>query len=313
MSLPLVLLAFAVVAAGTAPVILECAVRAGGPPRTVLLVLAAAFAASATATIAAVAVSLHGPWEQAVAWLTGLSPAHVRRDYGPHDAPALDAAALLLIAFLALCLGNAVGREYAGTRRARRVGRVWLDRIAPALPGEAPNRIRLVLHENPTPMSYWSPGRGGADVVVTTGTLRALTCAEREALLFRVRTHLVQRHHWLIWCAALPKLAFPWSRLFSRTAWNMGRLVEMAADDSAARRYGATAAAGALMWGGPATFLLGAPASAGADADVERRIRRLVSPASAVSAVATALGGLAAAGLVAMPALLALGPVLGPG
>lgn len=117
-------------------------------------------------------------------------------------------------------------------------------------------------------------------IVVTTATLDALASPEVKAVLAHERAHL-DGHHLLIvtllrgLAAALPRL-----RLVTRGALEVPRLLEMCADDVAARRHGrGPLLAGLLALAG------GAPAAAMGAADVAaltRAERLAVPPAHSV-------------------------------
>ncbi|MFF1477465.1 M56 family metallopeptidase [Streptomyces sp. NPDC058301] len=97
-------------------------------------------------------------------------------------AVALPAAcvAAVLLALCGLALIRTARRQIGEVRAARR-------RLAPST-GE------LAVVRDPCPYAYALPGRPGR-IVVTTGMLRALDPAEREALFAHERAHLRGRHH----------------------------------------------------------------------------------------------------------------------
>jgi hypothetical protein len=84
-------------------------------------------------------------------------------------------------------------------------------------------------------------------MVVTTGALQRLSERELDALLAHERGHVRARHHWLLQFAEALVAGFPGVRLFGQFRDQVGRLVELAADDSAARRHGRLATAIALV------------------------------------------------------------------
>ncbi|MGW6772594.1 M48 family metalloprotease, partial [Streptomyces sp. NPDC055037] len=78
------------------------------------------------------------------------------------------------------------------------------------------------------------PGRPGR-IVVTTGMLRALEPAEREALFAHERAHLRGRHHVLLAAAELAALCHPALRSLREP---LGYALERAADEAAAAAVG---------------------------------------------------------------------------
>jgi hypothetical protein len=83
--------------------------------------------------------------------------------------------------------------------------------------------------------------------VVTTQALRQLTDRELAAVLSHERGHVRARHHWLAqWAQALAS-GFPGVAMFSAFRDQVGELIELAADDRAARRHGRLTTALALV------------------------------------------------------------------
>ncbi|MFE2374161.1 M56 family metallopeptidase [Streptomyces sp. NPDC059398] len=137
---------------------------------------------------------------------------------GPLTAVAAVAAAVAL-AVCATALVRTVLRQRAELHEARRaVG-----------PGAG-----LAVVRDTAPDAYALPGRPGR-IVVTTGMLRALTPAEREALFAHERAHLAGRHHLFVAAAELAALCHPALRGLRAP---LGYALERCADESAARAVG---------------------------------------------------------------------------
>lgn len=145
--------------------------------------------------------------------------------------------------------------------------------------------IRLVGHatamrdvyvvEADAPAAYCVPGRPPA-IVFTSAAVAALTSNQLSAVLAHERAHLIGRHGHIV--AVLRGLArvLPRSTLFTDGVTEVARLLEMCADDAAARRHGRRALLSGLM------ALAGAapaPALAAADIAVLTRAERLARPA----------------------------------
>jgi len=136
-------------------------------------------------------------------------------------------------------------------------------------PGPVPSMTVL---ENDCPAVYCVPGR--KRIVCTSGALDRLDQPQLQAVLAHERAHLAGRHHLVIMFARVLERAFPGIQLLATAADEIGCLVEMAADDNAARHVNRLALARALL----------ALASASAPADVlsaagtagAQRIRRLL-------------------------------------
>ncbi len=87
---------------------------------------------------------------------------------------------------------------------------------------------------------------GGRRILMTRGLRDALGAAELRAVLHHERCHLVRRHHLVLRIAAVNVACFPslrGARAFERS---VHLLIEMSADDDAARRCGVEATAAAL-------------------------------------------------------------------
>ena len=128
----------------------------------------------------------------------------------------------------------------------------------------------IVDHE--VAMVYCLPGRA-RQVVVTRGAVQSLTDVQLSAVLAHEAAHLRGRHHLALAPLRALARAFPAVPLLSAAAREVGRLLEMCADDAAARRYGPAAVAGALRALSPAPPPAGALGASGGTA--EERIARL--------------------------------------
>lgn len=142
------------------------------------------------------------------------------------SAPAvtvpLAAAALALLMGCAAAVARAARRHWAELCRAGRFdGR----------PGE------LAVLRDSRPDAYALPGRPGTPgrIVVTTGMLRALDPAERDALLAHERAHLADRHHLFMAAAEAAALCHPALRSLRAP---MGYALERCADEAAASAVG---------------------------------------------------------------------------
>ena len=162
----------------------------------------------------------------------------------------------------------------------------------------------MVLLEDDRPAVYCLPGR--RRIVFTTGALRRLDSRQLDAVLAHERAHLTGRHHLVIILATALRRAFPHVGFFAAAASQISCLVEMAADDTAARRAHRLSLAGALLTLAAARVpagALGAGGTAGA-----QRIQRLIdSPRPAGRSRRMATSVLA---LIAVPAVAFTAPAL---
>ncbi|MFJ5110459.1 M48 family metalloprotease [Streptomyces sp. NPDC088551] len=132
---------------------------------------------------------------------------------------------------LALVAGALLVRRAAALTAAARRDRAEL-RWARALTGGTDGELAVVRDDRPD--AYALPGRPGR-IVVTTGMLRALEPAEREALFAHERAHLRGRHHVLLAAAELAALCHPALRSLREP---LGYALERAADEAAAAAVG---------------------------------------------------------------------------
>ena len=206
-------------------------------------------------------------------------------------------AAVLVVRLVSVFTVSAVR-----TLRARHRNRVLVDLVAtrnPLLPG-----TRVVDHD--LPLAYCLPGLRPR-VVLSRGVLALLREDEVRAVLAHEDAHVVQRHDLVVLPFAAFGTTFP--RLWPvRTASEqVALLVEMLADDRAARLHPPAVLARALYKVGTATVPSG---GLGATADgVLLRAQRLVSPPPALSWSELAAVAAGTAVVLALPALGLLLPL----
>ncbi len=152
--------------------------------------------------------------------------------------------------------------------------------------------------------TFCLPGRGGGEVYVTRAALEVLSPSEWAAVLEHERAHLRGRHVLAVSVAAVLRAAFPFVPLFRTAAVATPRLVEMAADDAAARRTDRQIVATALLRLAEATVPAGAFGAGGST--VVSRVRRLVVPTPQLSRFRGGLVGALALMLVTGPLVVGL-------
>lgn len=150
--------------------------------------------------------------------------------------------------------------------------------------------------------------RRSPQLVVTTAALRRLEGRQLDAVLAHEKGHAQARHDWLLHCSAALADGFPQVPVFAGFRDEMHRLVELAADDVASRRFGRLTTALALVELNEDRGVFGPCPTA--RADVPQRVHRLLTPPNRLTA-ARRLRLTAAAALVpAVPVLLAFAPGL---
>lgn len=124
--------------------------------------------------------------------------------------------------------------------------------------------------------AYCVSGRPST-IVVTSSAVAALGERELGAVIAHERAHLTGHHLLIVTVLRGMAAVLPRVELISRGAREVGRLLEMCADDTAVRRYGERALLDGLL-----ALVGGAPAHALGAADVAalHRARRLAAPAT---------------------------------
>ncbi|WP_274555328.1 M56 family metallopeptidase [Streptomyces spiramyceticus] len=232
----------------------------------------------------------------------GVVEAYALAAYGPWSA---------VIAVLLACGGAwtaaMLTREIRRASVRRKVRRAELLVRSPLLPGEEPGSDRLVVLEGERPDAWWLPG-SAPQLVVTTAALRRLKGRQLDAVLAHEQGHARARHDWLLNCASALAIGFPQVQVFAAFRDEMHRLVELAADDVASRRFGRLTIALALVELNEDRGVFGPCPTPGAE--LPHRVHRLLTPVPRLAA-GHRLGLTAAAALVpVVPLLVAFAPGL---
>ena len=140
-----------------------------------------------------------------------------------------------------------------------------------AKPGPAAD-VRVI--DGDRPAVYCLPGR--RRIVLTTGALTCLDAGQLGAVLAHERAHLAGRHHIVLALAVALQRAFPAVGFFAEATRQVAYLVEIAADDAAARRAPRLTVASALLAVAAAGVPAGALGASGSAA--AHRIQRLINP-----------------------------------
>jgi Zn-dependent protease with chaperone function len=189
----------------------------------------------------------------------------------PHHSGTETAAGLLALAAVAggLLLGGCIiGLRASRATRHHRELLALAGRPAQGLPG-------VTMLEHRRPFAYCLPGRPGP-VVVTSAALDRLQAGQLAAVLAHERAHQAGRHHRLMLLAQVLRVGFPWLPAARLAHHAVARLVELAADDAAARAQGRRQVAAALAALGDTQVPMAALGATGVSAG--ERVRRLVAP-----------------------------------
>ncbi|GAA2813688.1 M56 family metallopeptidase [Streptomyces showdoensis] len=308
MLVSLALLALGVLTAVVAPRLLSRADWAEREPVVALWVWQCVVAAVLLSFALSMTFSAAAAWQAVRGQVFAPAPHAVVEAYELGASRPWSAVLAVLLAAGGLWTGAMLGREIGRARARRRQRRCELLVRAPLLPGEeATDGERVVILEGERADAWWLPG-GTPRLVITTGALRRLKGRQLDAVLAHEQGHARARHDWLLHCSAALADGFPGVPVFAAFRGEMHRLVELAADDVASRRFGRLTIALALVELNEDRGVFGpGPAP---DAGLPQRVDRLLAAAPRLTA-ARRLRLTAAAALVpVVPVLVAFVPAL---
>lgn len=219
--------------------------------------------------IALILTGRHGLVHRAAEWLADC--------WHHHEGTGGPAAYGLNLALLAVTLTvtSVTVSRYRHTVLQRRRHQEALKFIV-RLPGDMEDVCVL---DHPLPVAYCVPARK-RPIVLTSGTLDTLEDIQLQAVLAHERAHLRYRHHLFLTAVDALAAALFWLPTFRDARRCLPILLEMTADDIAARRYGRRTVAVALrklaIVPRPAG---GLSAGAAGTSELARRLVRLENPA----------------------------------
>ncbi|MFE9173842.1 M56 family metallopeptidase [Streptomyces kebangsaanensis] len=252
-------------------------------------------------------LSAAAAWQEVRGPVFATAPRPVVEAYAFGAAGATAPAAAVALACGGLWSAAMLVREVVRARARRRRRRAELLVRAPLLPGEEPGNDRLVVLEGERPDAWWLPGPSPR-LVITTAALRRLKGRQLDAVLAHEQGHARARHDWLLHCSSALAGGFPQVPVFAAFRDEMHRLVELAADDMASRRFGRLTTALALVELNEHRGVFGPCPTPGAQ--VPERVHRLLTPPARLTA-ARRLRLTALASLVpVVPVLVAFVPGL---
>ncbi|GHA85689.1 M56 family metallopeptidase [Streptomyces termitum] len=309
MSVSLALLLLGVLTSLTAPRLLARADWVEREPVVALWVWQCVVAAVLVSFALSMTFSAAAAWQAVRGQVFAPAPRAVVDAYAlSTDGGPWSAVLAVVLAAGGLWSGAMLGREIGLARARRRQRRADLLVRAPRLPGEEAAGGRLVVLEGERPDAWLLPG-ATPRLVVTTAALRRLKGRQLDALLAHEQGHARARHDWLRHCSGALAAGFPGIPVFAAFREEMHRLVELAADDVASRRFGRLTIALALVELNEERGVFG-PAGGGPAAGLSRRVDRLLTAAPRL-APSHRLRLTATAALVpAVPVVVALFPGL---
>ncbi|WP_285031701.1 M56 family metallopeptidase [Mycolicibacterium sp. lyk4-40-TYG-92] len=211
---------------------------------------------------------------------------------GAHGSAAQIAVitAVFAVAITTAAIGVGVGRRI---HRLRGSARHHCDAVR--MVGQPLYGPHVYVLQAPERAAYAVAGRPPA-IVVTSSAVDALGKRELHAVIAHERAHVAGHHLTIATVLRALATALPHVGLLTRGAEDVARLLEMCADDAAARRYGRRALLAGLV------ALVGtAPAGAlgAADIAVLHRAARLACPATGRAGLAAHTALIAAATVIA--------------
>lgn len=305
MTAPVLLIAFAVLATLAGPRL----GRRGWVDRSPRLGILAwqALTVSIVVSVILAGVSLALPVMPAIGGLADFLQACavvLRAQYSTPGGAAVSTAGAILAFVLGgrvlCCLSSEV-------MSARREQRKHLESLSLVSRRDPVTGVLVVDHA--VPAAYCLPGRR-RDIVFTTAALHALDAQQRQAVLRHEVAHLHGRHHLVLAGAQALVRAFPRIPVFAVARAELGRLVELTADDrAAAGNDSRLTVASALVQLAEARH---APTSALAASGTATlmRVRRLAAPAAPLHRARVALTVAAATVMLALPVAVAATPAL---
>jgi len=230
------------------------------------------------------------------------------------DAGIVPQIALVLVAAAATAVA-----VYTGVRLATAVlgmrSRAHEHARAVRLVGHHTAEADVVMIEAAKPAAYCVAGRPSA-IVVTSAARDALDDRQMAAVLAHERAHLAGHHAVIVSTLRALAAAFPRLSLITQGARQVARLLEMCADDVAARRHSSRALLTGLV---ALTAVAPVEALAAADLAVLARAQRLAAPAQVSvkvktrAALASVIAIMAAVPLIAVSDCIWRSHIWGPG
>ncbi|MFE3325953.1 M56 family metallopeptidase [Streptomyces sp. NPDC059176] len=258
------------------------------------------FALSMTFSAAAAWQAVRGP-------VFASAPQAVVEAYALGAGGPWSAVLAVVLACGGLWTGAMLTREVYRAHARRRRRRVELLVRSPVLPGEDPGDDPLVVLEGERPDAWWLPG-AAPQLVITTAALRRLKGRQLDAVLAHEQGHARARHDWLLHCSTALANGFPQVPVFAAFRDEMHRLVELAADDVASRRFGRLTIALALVELNEHRGVFGPCPTP--DAQLPQRVDRLLAPVPRLTAGRRLRLTAAAALVPVVPLLVAFVPGL---
>ncbi|MDQ0603736.1 Zn-dependent protease with chaperone function [Streptomyces canus] len=307
MMVPAALLLLGALTAVLAPRLLARADWVDREPVVALWVWQCAVAAVLLCCALSMTLSAAAAWQAVRGHVFAPAPSGVVEAYALGRGGSWAATTAVTLALGGVWSAAMLVREIVRAHTRRRLRRAELLVRAPMLPGEERGAGPLVVLEGERPDAWWLPG-SAPQLVITTAALRRLKGRQLDSLLAHEEGHAQARHDWLLHSSGALAGGFPQVPVFAAFRDEMHRLVELAADDMASRRFGRLTTALALVELNEDRGVFGPCPTP--QAHVPQRVNRLLTPRDRLTA-ARRLRLTATAALVpVVPVLVAFVPGL---
>lgn len=234
MTMALWLLLYGGALAWLAPAVLRRIAKGGVSPRMGVAAWLATVAATLTAWLAALVMSVRAATDSI---RTGSVVTLCLELFGFSDhtpmagrlgSIVLVGAGLLMCALVVLRLGRCLSRLRARSHEHANAARII---------GRPTGHPNVVVVDADRPAAYCVVGRPNA-IVVTSAAINSLGRLQLRAVLAHEDAHIAGRHHHILMVLRALAVTFPRLPLFVWAVDCVGELLEMCADDAAARRVG---------------------------------------------------------------------------
>ncbi|GLY85147.1 M56 family metallopeptidase [Actinoallomurus iriomotensis] len=265
-------------------------------PRAAVFAWAGALAgaiAAAVGMVAVVSTGHRGLGHRIAEWLVNCWHHHEGGDTRWYALNAMVLGATLTTVYVA-------ARRYRRTLLQRRRHHEALQFVVRA----STDLDDVCVLDHPLPVAYCVPART-RPIVVSSGALDQLADGELRAVLAHERAHLRHRHHVLLTVVDALAAALAWLPTFRDARRHLPLLLEMTADEIAARRCGRQTVATALRKLAVSPSPAGGLAAGGSDhSQLDQRLARLETSPPADDAQVQRLTRVTAVTSVAVPVLI---------
>lgn len=302
MNAALLLIAYAVAAAGAAPLLRKGTWAERSPKVGIIVWQSLSMTVLASVVLAGVMLAVPVmPFTMTLADFLRACVTVLREQYSTPGGAVVTTAGAFMSAALTARTAYCLFSEVIATRRAHRSQSRSL-----ALLGRRDPSGRFLVVDHQTAAAYCLPGRNN-EIVLTSAALGALDEDQRTAVIAHEMAHLRAHHHLIMAMAKAMHRAFPRIPAFSIAHSELTRLIEMDADDRAALSNARLTVATAMVRLAEAGPAPSAALGAGGTSALAR-VRRLVTPSAPLGTLHVILAISAAAAMLVLPLAVAVAP-----